>query len=183
MFKKMMAGVLLATLAVTAIAPAAVSAKGWNAPGIADRLENKKQFSSLNAALECTGLKEAVNETKGITLFAPGNKAFGDLLAVLPDELDTLAELCAERDTLVSVLTYHVVPDVITYREARRADGAKLPTLNTGAEPIEVSVYKKRPFWRSKVFVDQAAVTRPNFFAKNGVFHKINAVLLPTPKS
>ena len=81
------------------------------------------------------------------TAFAPTDRAFRKLVravaGVTAEDEATTYELVSTLgvDTIESVLLYHVVPGApITYKAAKKADGAKLTTAN-GAK-LEVD-YRK----------------------------------------
>jgi uncharacterized surface protein with fasciclin (FAS1) repeats len=86
-----------------------------------------------------------------LTAFAPTDQAFRRLAADLTGKkyksekkvFETLAT-AAGIDTIENVLLYHVVPGAtITYKQALKADGAKLQTALKGAK-IKVKVRGKR---------------------------------------
>lgn len=133
---------------------------------ILDVLRLDGRFEVLLAALEATGLDEAVE--KGIlTLFAPTDDAFQPLIeAGIIDEL--LAE--PELKTLTQILLYHVV-------EGRRSAlkllfGSTAETLQGGEVKIS--------YEGGSLFINDARVISANGHAPNGVIHIIAKVLLPT---
>lgn len=66
------------------------------------------EFSVLKTAIDAADLRDAVATTQDITVFAPTNQAFLDLLEELgASSLEELVALIGE-DGLVKVLTYHV---------------------------------------------------------------------------
>lgn len=99
------------------------------------------------------------------TVFAPTNEAF----AALPE--GTVASLLKpeNKDKLVSILTYHVVPG-----EVLAADAAKLSSAKTvNGEELSIKVAG------GKVMIDNATVTAADIMTTNGVIHVIDHVLLP----
>jgi uncharacterized surface protein with fasciclin (FAS1) repeats len=76
------------------------------------------------------------------------------------------------KDQLVAILTYHVVPgkvmaaDVIKLKEAKTVNGKMLDIETKG----------------DSVMVNDARVTATDIGASNGVIHVIDTVILP-PKS
>ena len=104
------------------------------------------------------------------TVFAPTNAAFAALPA---GTLDTLL-LPKNKDTLVSILTYHVVPGQITSGDVlgtRRS----VATVNGATVDVNGIVGK----FDSAVKVNDANVIQADIFATNGVIHAIDKVLLP----
>jgi uncharacterized surface protein with fasciclin (FAS1) repeats len=169
-----MAGVLLASLAITAIAPISAAASGGK--NIVERAiqVNKvtHQFDTLLAAATCDyfggAIADALATTPGITLLAPTDRAFRELGL---DKRNVCRTFAADPDALADILKYHVIPDVVTYREAIRAVGGELTMLN--GDTAEVT----GRWWNVKI--DGARVILPNVPASNGLIHVVNAVLIP----
>ncbi|AEV84365.1 fasciclin [Actinoplanes sp. SE50] len=65
-------------------------------------------LSTLVAAVKKAGLVDSLNSADGITVFAPTNDAF----AKIPKA--TLDKVLADKKTLTSILTYHVVSGKLT---------------------------------------------------------------------
>src|SRR4029450_10960472 len=61
-------------------------------------------LTTLVAAVKKAGLVDSLNSAEGITVFAPTDDAF----AKIPKA--DLAGVLADKKTLTSILTYHVVP-------------------------------------------------------------------------
>lgn len=132
---------------------------------IVDTAVSAGQFNTLAAALEAAGLVDTLKGEGPFTVFAPTDEAFAKLPA---GTLDSLL-LPENRDRLVAVLTYHVVPgkvmaaDVVGLSEAG--------TVNGQAIDIEVD--------GNTVKVDGASIVATDVTASNGVIHVIDAVILP----
>ncbi|TKX22526.1 fasciclin domain-containing protein 4 [Elsinoe australis] len=118
-------------------------------------------LSSLAGALIQTELLETVNEADNITVFAPSNAAFQNIASVLSN---------ATRETITSVLTYHVVNSSVIFSTDLR-DGAQVPTLNGGSLTINQE--------GDNFFVNGALISTPNVLVENGVVHVIDQVLNP----
>ncbi len=123
------------------------------------------QFKTLAAALQAADLVETLKGKGPFTVFAPTDEAFAKLPAGTVESL-----LKPEnKEKLIAVLTYHVVPgkvlaaDVVKLKEAKTVQGkaAKI-TVKDG-----------------KVMVDAANVVKTDIAAANGVIHVIDAVILP----
>lgn len=133
-------------------------------PTLVEIAADNENFTTLVAAVEAAGLVDTLASEGPFTVFAPTNEAF----AALPE--GTLDFLLQEenRDMLVSILTYHVVPgkvmsgDVETGAVAT-ANGADL-TLVVGEDGVMVGA---------------ASVVDVDIEASNGVIHVIDTVLLP----
>ncbi len=61
-------------------------------------------LSTLVSAVKQAGLVDSLNTAEALTVFAPTNDAFGKIPAA------DLKKVLADRKTLSSILTYHVVP-------------------------------------------------------------------------
>lgn len=75
------------------------------------RSSGKYTFRTLNAALHCTGLTDAVKRSKG-TLYAPSDQAFAKLGLDRTNICEAL-----DTETLVNILTYHFNLEKIGIRE------------------------------------------------------------------
>jgi uncharacterized surface protein with fasciclin (FAS1) repeats len=65
-------------------------------------------LSTLVSAVKQAGLVDSLNSADGITVFAPTNDAFGKIPAA------DLKKVLADKKTLTSILTYHVVSGKLT---------------------------------------------------------------------
>lgn len=122
-------------------------------------------FKTLATALEAAGLVEALKGDGPFTVFAPTDEAF----AKVPKE--TLESLLKpeNKEKLIAVLKYHVVPGKVTSKEVVKLSEAK--TLEGSTAKIVVS--------EGKVMVDGANVIKADVMTSNGVIHVIDAVMLP----
>jgi uncharacterized surface protein with fasciclin (FAS1) repeats len=132
---------------------------------IVDTAVNAGNFKTLAAALEAAGLIETLRGEGPFTVFAPTDEAFAKLPAGTVESL-----LKPEnRETLIGVLTYHVVSgavkatDVVGLKEAATVNGQSLDISVSG----------------SKVMVDGATVVATDIMASNGIIHVIDTVVLP----
>ncbi|WP_114749307.1 fasciclin domain-containing protein [Pleomorphovibrio marinus] len=122
-------------------------------------------LSTLVAAVEAGDLVDVLKGDGPYTVFAPTDEAFSKL----PD--GTLETLLApeNKDQLIQILTYHVIPEKITSGDLR--DGAKVKTV----QGQEVTISLKD----GKAMVNNAEVTAADIEATNGVVHVIDSVILP----
>jgi uncharacterized surface protein with fasciclin (FAS1) repeats len=122
-------------------------------------------FGTLATALEAAGLVETLRGEGPFTVFAPTDDAFAEL----PE--GTVASLLEpeNRDQLVAILTYHVVPGRVPAEQVVELDRAT--TVNGAQLRIRAS--------GDGVRVDDADVVTTDIFATNGVIHVIDEVLLP----
>ncbi|XWK90538.1 MAG: fasciclin domain-containing protein [Phormidium sp.] len=121
-------------------------------------------FSTLKAALEAAELTDTLAGKGPFTVFAPTNAAFEAL-----GEEKVQALLKPEnKDKLIKVLTYHVVPGQVMSTQLRPGTAK---TVEGGTVMVMVK--------DGKVKINNAQVTQADVKASNGVIHVIDTVLLP----
>lgn len=121
-------------------------------------------FSTLLAAVTAAGLVETLQGAGPFTVFAPNDDAF----AKLPDGLVEALLKKENHDTLVKVLTYHVLSGKVPAAEVFSGD---CPTVEGSTIEIVVG---------DKVVLNKTThVISADIMASNGVIHCIDAVLLP----
>ncbi|MAR11539.1 MAG: beta-Ig-H3/fasciclin [Blastopirellula sp.] len=132
---------------------------------IVDTAVGAGNFKTLAAALGAADLVGALKGKGPFTVFAPTDEAFAKLPA------ETVASLLKpeNRDQLIGILTYHVVPGKVTAKQVVGLKGAK--TLNGQRADIAVK--------DGKVQVDNATVVATDILCSNGVIHVIDSVILP----
>lgn len=120
-----------------------------------------------------------MNGTNQYTVFAPTNAAFANLYtllsAVLATPIDDIRDVPAP--VVLSVLQYHVV-------EGRRAANSVVPA--NGEREIWTLVGESFKVRTNGTIADgltglraDAAITRANLSARNGIVHEINQVIVP----
>jgi len=132
---------------------------------IVDLAVSTDMLSTLVSAVKQGELVETLKGDGPFTVFAPTNAAF----EALPEGVLKLLLMPENKDKLVKVLTYHVVPGSIT--SDKLTDGQMAQT----AEGSDVVVTKKS----GGVNINNAEVIKANIEASNGVVHVIDKVLLP----
>ncbi len=153
---------LLSMVAAVPLAFAAVAAK---AADIVDTAVQAGQFNTLVAAVQAADLVETLKGEGPFTVFAPTDEAFAQLPAGTVEDL-----LKPEnKEQLIAVLTYHVVPGKIM-----SGDIAGQTTSVATVQGSELSVDAT-----DGVSVDQANVISADIEATNGVIHVIDSVVLP----
>ena len=149
-------------LAVLPLAFASVSAK---AQDIVDTAIAAGQFGTLVAAVQAAELVDVLKGDGPFTVFAPSDEAFAALPAGTVENL-----LKPEnKDQLVAILTYHVVPGKIM-----SADIAGKTAEVTTVQGSDISVNAM-----NGVMVDSATVVAADIEADNGVIHVIDQVVMP----
>lgn len=156
-------GSLLLVLLVAMVATAAPKAS--EKKDIVDTAVAAGQFKTLAQALTTAGLVDTLKGSGPFTVFAPTDAAF----AKLPK--GTLEDLLKpeNKQKLVSILTYHVVPG-----ELKAADVVKEKELKT-VEGQNLNVAVKD----GKAKVNDANIVKTDIICSNGVIHVIDSVVLP----
>ena len=122
------------------------------------------QFNTLVAAVKAAGLADTLQGDGPFTVFAPTDAAFAKLPKGTVESL-----LKAEnKDKLVAILTYHVLPGNVP-SSAVKTMHAK--TVNGKSISLKVS--------DQGVTVDNAKVIKADIMASNGVIHVIDSVIIP----
>jgi uncharacterized surface protein with fasciclin (FAS1) repeats len=131
---------------------------------IVDVAAGNPDFSTLVAAVKAAGLADTLSGEGPFTVFAPTNEAFAKLPAGTVEDL-----LKPEnKDKLIAVLTYHVVPGKVMAADVSKLSSAK--TVNGKNLRIDSS---------AGVRIDSANVTATDVAASNGVIHVVDSVILP----
>ena len=134
-------------------------------PDIVDIAAANGDFSTLVTAVQTAGLVETLKGDGPFTVFAPTNAAF----AALPE--GTVENLLKpeNKDQLVRVLTYHVVPGAVT---SDQLAGQRRDVATVQGQSVHVN-------GTNGVKVNKSTVTTADIMASNGVIHVIDKVLLP----
>ena len=152
-------------IAAAAAIPLALSVVSAKAADIVDTAVSAGQFNTLVAAATAAGLVDTLKSKGPFTVFAPTDEAFDKL----PD--GTVENLLKpeNKEQLVAVLTYHVVPGKIM-----SGDIAGKTTKVGTVQGSELSVDAT-----NGVKIDEATVTSADIETSNGVIHIIDQVVLP----
>ena len=131
---------------------------------IVDTAVGAGTFTTLVAAVEAAGLVETLKGPGPFTVFAPTDAAFAALPAGTVEDL-----LKPEnKDKLVSILTYHVLPGKVMSTDL--SEGLKAATVQGKEVTITLEGGPK---------VNGAVISGPDIEASNGVIHVTDAVILP----
>jgi uncharacterized surface protein with fasciclin (FAS1) repeats len=124
-------------------------------------------FSILSSLLKTAGLAVILQHpNNSMTIFAPTDEAFANL----PKGTLEWLQQPENRETLIRVLTYHVVP---RKRQVSELSEGKLKTFAGKAVNIQVNSLTHQ------TTVNNAKILQSNIQASNGVIHAINQVLIP----
>jgi uncharacterized surface protein with fasciclin (FAS1) repeats len=136
-----------------------------SAGDIVDTAVSAGSFNTLVTALKTAGLVNTLKGDGPFTVFAPTDEAF----AALPE--GTVENLLKpeNKDKLISILTYHVVP-------------GKVMSSDVNAKQLNVATVQGSKVFingMSGVSIDNAKVIKANIETSNGVIHVIDSVILP----
>ena len=153
-----------AAAAAIAVSGFAFSAQAF-AADVVDTAVAAGNFKTLVAAVQAAGLVDTLKGKGPFTVFAPTDEAF----AKLPAGTVEMLLKPENKDKLVAILTYHVVPGKVM-----AADVAGKEMMVKSVEGAEIDVNGK-----DGVMVDQAKVIKADIVVDNGVIHVIDAVIMP----
>ena len=144
---------------------------------IVETAVSNENFSTLVAAVQAGDLVEALSSEGPFTVFAPTNDAFNNL----PDgTLETLL-MPENKETLQSILTYHVVAGKFMAEDVVNAineNGGEFSVTTLQGNDLTLKM------WEGSVYVKDAAGNKAKVIitdveTTNGVIHAINNVVLP----
>ncbi len=145
---------------------------------IVENAVNSADHTTLVAAVKAAGLVDTLESKGPFTVFAPTNEAFGKLPA---GTVDTLLKP-ENKETLVKILTYHVVPgkyDFVTLSKLIAKDHGKamLKTASGGTLTFNMNGPHNIVVWDEKG--GSANITTYDVYQSNGVIDVIDTVLMP----
>ena len=124
-----------------------------------------EDFSTLVAAVKAADLVDVLSSKGPFTVFAPTNEAF----AKLPKGTVESLLKPENKDKLIAVLKYHVVPGKVMAKDVVKVDSAKTAQGSSVTVTVEGKTVK----------VDNAKVIKTDIEASNGVIHVIDTVIIP----
>lgn len=150
--------------------------QGENARSIADAAA-QGGLGQFSQALQSAGLTETLRGAGPYTVFAPVDAAF----EAVPQETRTRLMAPEGRERLTELLTFHIVPGVVTAEDLgaaiQRGGGRATVTTVSGAN---LTVSREG---EALVVTDpsggRARVVQPDRIQSNGVLHHVDAVLMP----
>lgn len=153
---------VLALTAATALATTAQA--GGHEMDLVDTAAGNDAFETLVAAVTAAGLVDTLKGEGPFTVFAPTDEAF----AALPE--GTVENLLKpeNKEQLVAILTYHVVPGKVASTDL--TDDMTATTVQGGTVTIDLD---------NGVMVNDATVVTADIMASNGIIHVIDKVILP----
>ncbi|MEO0456438.1 MAG: fasciclin domain-containing protein [Cyanobacteria bacterium P01_A01_bin.114] len=125
---------------------------------------SSEYFELLTAALEAADLSDVLSGEGPFTVFAPTDEAF----EALPEGMLESLLLPENKDQLVQVLSYHVVPEAVLSQDLSAGE-----IVTSEGSEITVSLTD------SLIQVNEANVLLADVEASNGIIHVIDQVILP----
>lgn len=156
---------MILVASVLAVANTFAGNYGKKQADIVDTAVAAGSFTTLAAALEAGDLIGTLKSDGPFTVFAPTDDAFAKLPAGTVENL----LLPENKDQLVEILTYHVVPGKV-----QAADVIKLSSAST-ANGSDVAIRVEE----QAVFINDSRVVATDIAASNGVIHVVDTVILP----
>lgn len=134
---------------------------------IVDTAVEADGFNTLVAAVKAGGLVDTLKGDGPFTVFAPTDEAFAKI------DAGTLASLLepANKDKLVAILTYHVVPGKVMAADAVGLAGQSADTVNGAKAAIAKD--------GDSLTIAGAKIISTDIECTNGVIHVIDTVMMP----
>lgn len=134
---------------------------------IVDTAVENGSFKTLVAAVKAADLVDVLKGDGPFTVLAPTDEAFeklpeGTVESLLKPE---------NKEKLVAILKYHVIPGKALAADVVKLDGKKVKTVQGESAKIAVD--------DGEVTVDGAKVVKTDVVASNGVIHVIDTVIMP----
>jgi uncharacterized surface protein with fasciclin (FAS1) repeats len=145
---------------------------------IVENAVNSADHTTLVAAVKAGGLAETLMSEGPFTVFAPTNDAFENL----PE--GTVAELLKpeNKNQLVAVLTYHVIPgkyDFKTLAKEIKKGGGKAELSTVQGETLTFMMNGSSNIMVMDANGNRVNITLSDVYQSNGVINVIDGVLLP----
>lgn len=137
---------------------------------IVDTAVSAGTFKTLVAAVKAADLVDTLKSKGPFTVLAPTDDAFkklpeGTVESLLKPE---------NKDKLIAILKYHVIPAKAMAADVVKLDGKKVKTVEGSEVAVKVT--------NGTVTVDKAKVIKTDIETTNGVIHVIDSVILPPEK-
>jgi len=132
---------------------------------IVDTAIQAGSFNTLVAAVQAAGLEATLRSEGPFTVFAPTDAAFAKLPA---GTVETLL-MPENKDQLVSILTYHVLPGAVMSTDIA---GKTLDVATVERSMVSIDA-------TDGVMIDNATVITADIETSNGVIHVIDTVIMP----
>ena len=137
---------------------------------IVDTAVGAGSFKTLVAAVKAADLVDTLKSEGPFTVLAPTDEAF----AKLPEgTVDSLLKP-ENKDKLIAILKYHVIPGKVLAADVVKLDGQDVKTVEGSTAKVAVK--------DGGVTINNAKVVKTDIDCTNGVIHVIDTVILPPAK-
>lgn len=158
----------IAILASAFVVPSLSTSAAGASNNIVETAISAPNFSTLVAAVKAAGLVETLSGNGPFTVLAPTNEAFAKIPA------DSLAKLLLpeNKDRLIKLLTYHVIPGSIDASQIVKLEDNAAQTVEgdwIGIQAVEGKV----------ILNTDTTVLVTDIHTSNGIIHAIDSVLVP----
>jgi len=127
-------------------------------------------FKTLVAAVEAADLVDTLKGEGPFTVLAPTDEAF----AKLPEGTVESLLKPENKEKLIAVLKYHVIPGQVLAAAVVKLDGQDVKTIEGSTARVAVK--------DGGVTINNAKVVNTDIECTNGVIHVIDTVILPPAK-
>lgn len=169
--KRLVIGLLAGLLAIVGAGSLPVAASSGS-PTIVGIASSTPAFSTLTAAVVCTGLAPTLNGRRHYTVFAPTNAAFAKLGLNASNVCSALP-----KATLTNILLYHVTPGTRLAKSVLPRHPGQWRTIETLLDDQAFQVNSQGMIRTSSG--TSSRIVQANVRASNGVIHVIDSVLIP----
>lgn len=145
---------------------------------VGQALSQSGDHSSFVSAVNAAGLDGTIAGTQPYTVFAPTNAAFQKLPQGTAENLMQPAQ----KGELTSIVTYHIVPGVVTGQDLTRAieRGGGKAEIATMAGGNLTAAQSDGAILITDAKGGQARVTPGTQAQSNGVVHSVDTILMPS---
>ena len=146
-------------------------------PTIVGVAASNENFSTLVAAVKAAGLVETLNSEGPFTVFAPTNEAF----AKLPKGTVESLLKTENKETLTSILTYHVVAGKFMAKDVLKAiedNNGKFTITTVNGEKLVAHIMDGKVMLKDAKG-NSSTIVLTDVAASNGVIHAIDSVVMP----
>jgi uncharacterized surface protein with fasciclin (FAS1) repeats len=151
--------------ATALVALSSTTAFAMEEQDIVDIAAGAGTFGTLVAAVQAADLVDVLKSDGPFTVFAPTDDAF----AKLPEGTVETLLMPENKEQLVAVLTYHVLPGKVMSSDIT---GQMVTPATVQGSMVDIDA-------TDGVMVDGASVIQADIVASNGVIHVIDSVILP----
>ena len=154
-------------LGLFAFVALAIPALADDKKDIVDTAAGTDNFKTFNNAIKAAGLVDTLKGEGPFTVLAPTDEAF----AKLPEGTwDNLLKP-ENKEKLVAVLRYQIIPGKSLNADVLKLDGQEVKTVEGNSAKVAVK--------DGTVTIDGAKVVKSDIECSNGVIHAIDTVIMP----